>query len=71
MALKQIEGRSARQRSRPSYDVDFAADASGYAAPSVAFQARTLSRRYGLTPAVAAATADLAYSIPETWRSAR
>ncbi len=39
------------------------ADSSGYAARTSAFQARRLSRLYGLTPAVAAVIAAHAYSV--------
>ena len=42
-----------------------------YASGPAALQARYLARRYGLAPGVAAATAALAYSVAETWRSAR
>lgn len=35
------------------------------------FQAAALARRFGLSPAVAAATAALAYGVPDTWRAAR
>lgn len=71
MALKTVEGRSAARRSRPSYNVDLQADAYGYAAPQVGFQARTLSHRYGLTPAVAAVVAALAFPALDNWRATR
>ena len=41
-----------------------------YASDLAPLQARTLSRRYGLTPAVAAVIAELALSTPEHWRRA-
>lgn len=42
-----------------------------YALPPALLQARILSRRYGLSPAVAAAVAGHCYAVPDTWRGAR
>lgn len=41
-----------------------------YAPDHAPLQARTLGRRYGLTPAVAQAVAELAFATPEHWRRA-
>ena len=38
-----------------------------YAPTVAALQARSIERRHGLTPAVAAAVAALAYTLPEHW----
>lgn len=55
---------------RLSKSVFLEVDTDGYAATASALQVRRLVER-GLTPAVAAAIAALAYAIPETWRDAR
>lgn len=52
----------------PSGNVVLAIDSTGYAPSRAALQARTLSRRYKLTPAVAAAVASLVFQVPEHWR---
>ena len=42
-----------------------------YASATASLQARTLSHRYGLSAAVAAAIAELAYPQVDSWRAAR
>jgi hypothetical protein len=44
-----------------------AARTETYAPAPASLQARTLSHRYGLTPAVAAAVAEHLFAVPEHW----
>ena len=56
---------------RLSGNVVFAADNLVYAAPTSVLQAKTLSHRYGLTPAVAAVVAAHAFPQIDSWRGMR
>ena len=62
---KKVEGRGAAQRSRPSGSVSRQSDA-----PEIAqrpFPVHHLASRFGLSPAVAATIAELAYPAVDTW----
>ena len=56
---------------RLSGNVVFAADSPVYASHQSAVQAKVLSHRYGLTPAVAAVVAAHAFPQIDSWRGAR
>ena len=64
---KKVEGRGAGQRSRPSGIVSRQSDAPEIAQPP--FPVHRLASRFGLTPAVAATIAELAYPKIDTWSS--
>lgn len=69
MAQKQVEGRSAGQRSRPSECLSRQIDHSEIAlAP---FRVHRLTSRFGLPPATAAVLAELAFPTLDTWRATR
>ena len=54
-----------------SVNVSLQADIHGYALSAGALQARSISQRFAISGALAAALAELAYGSPETWRAAR
>ncbi len=63
--------RASRVATAGPQNVVLAVDTEVLAPTTLNFQATTLARRYGLSPAVAAATAALAFGAPDTWRGAR
>lgn len=67
--LMNDETRASRGATAGLRNAFLAARTETYAPAPASLQARYLARRYGLAPGVAAATAALAYAIPETWRS--
>lgn len=67
--LRTSKGRGAGKRTRPSEVVSRQIDSSEIIAPAVIRQAEKLTRRFGLSAAVAARVAELAFAVPETWGS--
>ena len=65
------ETRASRGATAGLNDAFLAVRVETYALPPTTLQARTLSHRYGLSPAVAAVIAGHAFAVSETWRTAR
>lgn len=61
--------RASRVATAGSQNVVLAVDTEVLAPATLNFQAATLARRFGLSPAVAAATAALAFNVSDTWRA--
>ena len=71
MALKQVEGRSAARRSRPSLNVARQTDTMQIAPEASEIQIACLRRRFDFSPALAGVVASLAYPQIDNWRGAR
>ena len=68
--LKTSEGRERLTALRPSETVPRQSDISETTVSAPFLQASRLTRRFKMSPAVAAVMASLAYDTPENWRRA-
>lgn len=69
MAFQNDETRRDGNRARASVTVSRQIDSAEDIAPASFLQASRLTRRFNLSPALAAQVAELVFAVPETWGS--